>query len=52
MIHEMLDDAFHSFERLIELLQDAGVDTDIIALVEDAKEALEDSRLEAMEENS
>ena len=42
MIHEMLDDAFRSFEHLIELLQDAGVDTDILILVEDAREMLED----------
>lgn len=50
MIHEMLDDAFRSFEHLVELLQDAHVDADIIMLVEDAKETLLDRRTEAEEE--
>ena len=49
MIHEILDDAFRTFEHLIELLQDAGVDTDIIAIIEDAKEALEDRSAEGVD---
>lgn len=42
MIPDMLDDAIRAFDHLIELLQDGGADTDIIVMVEDAREALSD----------
>lgn len=41
-----LPDILDAFDRLVEMLQDSGVDTEIIDMVENAKDALEDLCLE------
>jgi hypothetical protein len=51
MTYGTLDDVLTTFDRLIELLQDACADADIITLVEDAKEVLEDRQADEAEED-
>jgi hypothetical protein len=46
MIYGMLDDVLRALEHTIELMQDANVDSSVVLLLEDAKEALEDQRAE------
>tara|TARA_B100000131_G_scaffold213207_1_gene204988 strand:- start:10371 stop:10538 length:168 start_codon:yes stop_codon:yes gene_type:complete len=41
-----LSNILNSFDHLIEMLQDSGVETEIIGMVESAKEALEEQCLE------
>jgi hypothetical protein len=48
MIHNSVNDILKSFDYLIELLQDAGIDNTIVTMIEDAKDLL----LEEINDNS
>ena len=47
MVIRSLPEIWNAFDHLIELLQDEGAHTEVISMVENAKEAMEDLLLEA-----
>ena len=47
MVTRSLPEIWDAFDHLIELLQDEGAHTEVISMVENAKEAMEDLLLEA-----